>query len=111
MMTWNGSPVVDDAVVAETGLGQDGDMFVAERAVGDTDLLCGLGATHPPDGSSADPRDLLGFFKGMHSAEDDDLDEDDVDDDDDHDDLIPDDADDLDDDEEDEDDDDDEDLD
>ena len=109
MMTWKGSPVVDHAVVAEAGLDQNGDTFAAERAVGDTDLLCDLGATYPLDGFSADPRDLLGFYKGIHSAEDDDLDEDDADDDDDQDDFIPDDADDLDDDEEEDDDEDDDD--
>ena len=111
MMTWKGSPVVDHAVVAGAGLGQDGDTFAAERAVVDTDLLCDLGATYLLDGFSANPRDLLGFYKGIHSAEDDDLDEDDADDDDDHDDFIPDDADDLDDDEEEDDDEDDDDAD
>ena len=111
MMTGNGSPVVDDAVVLDIGLGQDGNVFAPERAVDNTDLLCDPAATHSLKCLSADPRDLLGFFKGMHSAEDDDLDEDDGDDDDDDDDFTPDDADDLDDDEEDEDDDDDEDSD
>ncbi len=120
MMTGNGSPVVDHGVVAETGLGQDGDMSAAElvphpfrRKGWGTDRQT-RSVPHPSlreEWGTCNPRDLLGFFKGMHSAEDDDLDEDDVDDDDDHDDLIPGDADDLDDDEEDEDDDDDEDLD